>query len=393
MINSSSRMQYLDGLRGVACLTVMIGHYTLAFHPAAALLPFCNGNVAVAIFFLMSGFVLTDGFGQLQYRVAPLIASRVFRLLAPTFVAISGASALYWIFQPTARAAALTSGSHWFFLLTQAPNIMEFPGELLASIVGFSDTSMFRISSFITAAQSSDSPIWTISYELYGSAVTLALARIYRIQRPWWYLAAVVLLCIFGVRDLGLFVIGHIARIAYREDAGRRFDLVAIGIGAASLVVFYVLPIDLSFPRPILAAAVSGFTPHGSAVLAADDLVGILVFFIVIFSRSIQSVLSAPALLCLGRISFSIYLIHWPILLGFGSSLYLLFGGSPAAAWTAMIAGATVTLILAVAFERYIDAPAIALSRRIKERSYATLNPEKYDSIEVAPIVTEVPLT
>ena len=67
-LSSSSRIQALDGLRGIAILLVVIDHWWDAFfsQPDTASLPWFfdtilgNGNLGVRIFFVLSGFLITS---------------------------------------------------------------------------------------------------------------------------------------------------------------------------------------------------------------------------------------------------------------------------------------------------------------------------------------------
>ena len=58
------RIPYLDGLRGLAAVQVIIGHHVQAFSPRDLdLIGFpADLHVAVPLFFLMSGLVLTRSF-------------------------------------------------------------------------------------------------------------------------------------------------------------------------------------------------------------------------------------------------------------------------------------------------------------------------------------------
>ena len=75
-----------------------------------------------------------------------------------------------------------------------------------------------------------------------------------------------------------------------------------------------------------------------------------------------QDALSRPATRYLGRLSFSVYLVHFPIVMTLVPAIYLAPGGGIAAACAA---AAAVTAGLAWLFERYVDAPATRLSRGI----------------------------
>jgi len=63
----------------------------------------------------------------------------------------------------------------------------------------------------------------------------------------------------------------------------------------------------------------------------------------------------------LGRWSFSIYLLHFPVLF---TLICLVYVGTASVA-IAFVLFLCITLIAAIAFERLVDRPAIALSRRI----------------------------
>ena len=72
-------------------------------------------------------------------------------------------------------------------------------------------------------------------------------------------------------------------------------------------------------------------------------------------------VLQSPLCRRLGRLSFSIYLLHFPILF---TLVCLVFVTLPSVAFSFLLFIA-LTLFAAVPFERWIDRPAIALSRRV----------------------------
>src|SRR6185437_16408809 len=103
---AKTRLDYLDGLRGIAALLVVFNHYALSFYPAAfskslgefhtkshletiffntPLAILVNGSFAVCLFVLLSGFVLSIKY--FQNRDIPHLQKsavlRYFRLLPP----------------------------------------------------------------------------------------------------------------------------------------------------------------------------------------------------------------------------------------------------------------------------------------------------------------------
>jgi hypothetical protein len=70
--------------------------------------------------------------------------------------------------------------------------------------------------------------------------------------------------------------------------------------------------------------------------------------------------LAAPALMWLGRVSFSLYLVHMPVLAATVHATHGLF--SP---WAALAVGVPLSLLAATAFYAWVEAPAHRLSRGI----------------------------
>ena len=90
------RYEALDGLRGVAALSVMVGHFGLLLD----LFEMPNGFLAVDTFFVMSGFVIAYSYGERLNRGMPArsyLYRRIVRLY-PMFVIalLIGAVVLYY---------------------------------------------------------------------------------------------------------------------------------------------------------------------------------------------------------------------------------------------------------------------------------------------------------
>jgi len=99
------KIGYLDGLRGISALIVVFHHYMCAFYPAlvfeagtafhtgsvearvgaSPLSLFYNGGFAVCIFFVLSGYVLTNSYFRTQQRnvVISSAVRRYVRLMIP----------------------------------------------------------------------------------------------------------------------------------------------------------------------------------------------------------------------------------------------------------------------------------------------------------------------
>src|SRR5580698_7627746 len=93
---SIKRIGYLDGVRGLAAMQVVFGHYAHAFAPdwVRPLGFFADGDSAVLLFFLMSGLVLTPSFERTPNALVTGLARRIVRLDLPLTASVLFAYAL-----------------------------------------------------------------------------------------------------------------------------------------------------------------------------------------------------------------------------------------------------------------------------------------------------------
>lgn len=131
------KIRYLDGLRGLAAFQVVFHHFILAFYPAlflgAADNPnhmaagweafgsgsflnlFWDGNFAVCIFFVLSGFVLSHKFFVRKESkiVTESAVKRYFRLAIPVAFSVLVAFLVMKFSLFYNQPAAAISGSGW----------------------------------------------------------------------------------------------------------------------------------------------------------------------------------------------------------------------------------------------------------------------------------------
>jgi peptidoglycan/LPS O-acetylase OafA/YrhL len=115
-IMSQHRYKQLDSLRGLAALTVFLGHFwgakiNMPFFVALSKTPLSillNGNAAVIFFFLLSGFVLSLPFvgGEKPLTLTAFYTKRIFRIYPAFIFAILFSLALKeFVFDKTAVAS------------------------------------------------------------------------------------------------------------------------------------------------------------------------------------------------------------------------------------------------------------------------------------------------
>src|ERR1700738_380886 len=129
--DKAPRIAYLESIRGLAALQVLLLHFLAAFAPepvfslpaTAAIAGYIHlsplyflydGYSAVYIFFALSGYVLTRSFERHLAQPSSQILARIVRLGLPALAATPGAAAVMLAFGKPNVAAGELSGSAWF---------------------------------------------------------------------------------------------------------------------------------------------------------------------------------------------------------------------------------------------------------------------------------------
>jgi peptidoglycan/LPS O-acetylase OafA/YrhL len=360
------RIRALDSLRGVAALTVVF-HHTLVILPenlrnenlrlleletwgrpwtwlrCSPLWPFVAGRPAVLLFFVLSGLVLALPFvGGTQPSYGRYLVKRFFRLYPPLAVAVLLAAGLCAVIAPH----PIGSLSRWF---------NEDSWSIPPSTALVLDHLFLRGQKFTL-----DNAIWSLGPEVRISLIfpllvffarTGAIASL--VAATALYAVAVILASLFPgpgpVADIittikfaiffvmGIAIAFHLRQVT--DWAGRLRTRTRVALWGGSLAMM-MLP-DHS-PWADLA---SGIGAAGIIVLAltsegADRLLG---------RRSVE---------WLGRISYSLYLVH---LLAILSMVHLFYGRMP----VPVILGAAILVSLAAAHVMHhcVEVPAMALGR------------------------------
>jgi peptidoglycan/LPS O-acetylase OafA/YrhL len=121
----------------------------------------------------------------------------------------------------------------------------------------------------------------------------------------------------------------------------------------------------------IIRAAIAGVAPASAPNLYQfqSQLAAMALFAGVLFSPLAQGLLSS----CqgLGRLSFSIYLLHFPILFTLACAGFIPLTAmfpEPVPVVVTFIGFIAVVWLAAEVFERWVDRPSVLLSRRIDQR-------------------------
>lgn len=364
------KVEYLEGLRGVAAMQVLLLHFFTGFLPETASRvwpPFnlaLDGHTAVYVFFLISGTVLTPSFARPGSLVAKM-ARRVVRLGIPVAAAAAIATALIaWLPAAHRQAAALT-GSAWLAMDSSgAPTFLHLAREigLDSLLLGYREATLFGpVAARLPPMEHSlDAPFWSLHLELYGSLLVLCLVSL----RAWSYrahrVAIAVTAVVFGTHPMFLFVLGHLGFPLLRRGADRTWLgalLLLLGVALCATKDWGVVEwLRVMLARTELAAAPNLYQFQ-------SQLGAVALYFGVVLCPPVQRPLASAAGRVLGRLSFSIYLLHFPILF-----TLVAFAALHVPIGVAFVLFLLLTLLAAIVFERWVDRPAIALSRLVASR-------------------------
>jgi peptidoglycan/LPS O-acetylase OafA/YrhL len=351
-----SRIRSLDGLRGVAALVVVAFHVSdlVAWDPAVRRIVgvtplgvFMNGPAAVHVFFVLSGFVLSHSLlgapgvaGTLRYCVR-----RVFRIHPPYMAAVLFAWALTFLPLGSPAETEVAGVASLRIPLERMPLALALPSKAFGQLpVG-----------------------WSLYVELAMSLVLPLLLWIARRSDPLVVVAIGFLLPLHPQAGFLVFTIDFAVGMALYLSRDRIARFVPQGGVAAGLWVVAALAL-LQTPALGGAAGVARtlaeHQPPGWLVpIAAGSA---LLTLAALEMPAVRRCLASRAAVFLGRISYSLYLVHWSVVMLLGRLV-----GAPDSAFTAVLFFAMVTCVscgVAMLGWRWVEQPSIAAGRALLAR-------------------------
>nr|WP_294529011.1 acyltransferase [uncultured Rhodopila sp.] len=382
------KLAELDGLRGVASLVVVAWHFVYAFlpqyigivpdfDPAAGLVgspafALLNGPGAVMLFFVLSGYVLPLGYfrsGRTEV-VLRAVAKRWFRLGCLTLLAALGSYLLFRFGWYYFREAAGLTESAWLGSFGGGDVNGQLQPSLLSAVL---EGSVFA---FIRPADAYNPVFWTMRDELFGSVLVFALAPLLWRCRALAG-AALLVLAAAAVQCVDPRLAAFVAGLALsRANASGRLSVNRF-LAPVCLVSGLAL---FGYLEPRGAYAWLGFLPDGSQWrydrMWLHILGGVLLILGVLGSERAGSLLASGAGRFLGRLSFPVYLFHFPLLCSLTCWLFLAVRpslGQDAAVAVAALATLPALLAVGYAFAR-VDELWVARLNRMARRAIAVPN-------------------
>ncbi len=382
---ASGKLDCFEGLRGIASVAVFIGHLIIAFwpvlyspgHPYSQNYPkfarwiantplraAIDGQLAVAIFFTLSGFVLSLSFyknGSFDSLSSAAIR-RYFRLMIPASISILFAFAIMkagWMYnQKTAQYMTQHVGfqHQWLtFFYNFDPHFRKALKECCWDTF-FSNTALYNQN------------LWTMSVELAGSFVVYCFIALFGKLRNRIFCYMFVGTCLVFNNKLYMlnFLTGVIICDLYvMNESHRKWWLpvpLALILTYAALYINYKKKTE---PYKLLFVDLERRICH--EIIASFIIVSSLAF-----CHSLQKLFQTRVFIFLGKISFALYLLHLVLICSVASGGYLLLREycgmrHSSAAALASLACMVSSVSLAWLMYLYVDRPAIAIGKFIYE--------------------------
>ena len=372
-VQSEKRIDNLDALRGVAALSVVLLHlfstlrdtrlpdlYVVdGFFQFADKTPigaFWAGSQAVYLFFILSGFALTSMLDNFKHGYMSYCVRRIVRLWAPCAVSLVLALIVIWIVRPVPNDLLGAWHSH---LVPEKITKSDILDNFL--LIGEFDSTKIN---FV---------VWSLVHEIRISLIFPALLLLARRAPPTVVIAVSLLISVLTLylRTKGyisdnktsffssfiyqvFFVVGillhdhyhQLLRISSKVSEVNRFVLFAIGI------VIYANPMG---------------TLYGAGLLG-----GVIIVVCSITPGVAYRLLGSKSMLWLGKISYSLYLIH---------SVFIVNVFSGLSSTKEMVVAASlfipVTLLASAIFYNYVEFPLNRVGRNLS-MSISGLERRKY---------------
>lgn len=371
----TGKINAAESIRGLACFAVVFSHVVMSFFPflhhfdvheqtniawvhTVHDLPLgflYSGDAAVFVFFVLSGYVLSYAILKrpelFDYKIKNMMLKRYPRLMIPALTSCL----IFWAVIKVVHVDSHLVGMWLQAFATQNFNFVHviFEGTIGAFFISESDINWV---------------LWTMTIELLGSFALFFLLYLYHYKKNLFWLGSLLVPCIAFLWKGQGFSFGVTSFIL-----GCYIYLYAKPLKNSTAIILLVIGLYLAGAHNTSASYHWLYQFIGEKTYDyCNFLAGFLIVYSVLMSSALSKGLDHPFLVWLGKLSFSIYLMHLLMLYLVCIPLFNLLSSwhwnySVAAICSALTA-ILVTLFVADLYSRYVDQFAINFSNRFADR-------------------------
>lgn len=365
-----NKVHSAESLRGLACLAVVFSHFFGTFFPQlhnfyGSNLPkfefieliynspfafFYSGTGAVFVFFVLSGYVLTLSFlksKDSKRKLKESLIKRYPRLAIPAIFSCL----LMWVVLHF--SVDLENVSEWFRSVgAKTPNLLE---AIYSGAIG----------SFIFGEAKYNPVLWTMQIELLGSLIVYLICFFQKNNIIKYALVVISILASMSLSFMAFlgilsFILGHFLYFFSRRIP----EFICIFLFVVGL--YFCGAHNESTSYTVFSKILGERTYN-----ILNFFGGGLIVFASIKSNIIDNFFNKNILLSLGKLSFSIYLVHIPIMYILGVPIFNIFLNEGfnfvASALISIFISLLFTIALSVFYSRYIDDFAIRFSNSLSK--------------------------
>ncbi|MER0127121.1 MULTISPECIES: acyltransferase family protein [Franconibacter] len=323
------KLLHVDGLRGVACLMVVLSHLALIFYPGLhdptlinnnSIINFIfnsplsfiySGTAAVYIFFTLSGYILTHAFlsgGDMLNNATTMTTKRYFRLAIP-----ATASCIFCWLVLSNETPGRELLSAWIQSYTVAS-----PSFLNALYSG-------AVSAFFGDGSAYNPVLWTMKIELLGSFLTYFICLVL-IRAPNKGLIILLFCIMFFVSSLPQKE--KYGYIAFLFGSFIHFSGLNLRKGVALILMLaglYLGGVHYGSRPYIYAIYYTRFYINGeesNAYILYNFISGVLITLAILTNNSLKMFFAKKPFVYMGKVSFSVYLFHLPFFLIIATGIF-----------------------------------------------------------------------
>jgi peptidoglycan/LPS O-acetylase OafA/YrhL len=336
----NQRFRSLDAIRGIGALIIMFYHILLIFPFETnyflkfetifpPLFNFVSGSGPVMLFFVLSGFVLSIPFyykDKINY--IPYLIRRLFRIYFPYFICLNFSIILSFLISGKVNGLSDWFNGFW----NSSFHLKEILGHYL--LLGNIHTNAF------------DPVIWSLVQEMRISIIFpfIVVLLVKKFNWKWNFLVCFALAILGGLNNkyhfqvsnginttffdtlrlIPIFIVGsllakHIFQFSafFLKLTLRKRIFISISLIIVSIFLEVIVSGGLNFLIGVSSLFV--YVNKGIGAIGINDyysaIIGIVIMLITLGSSSVAKFLSIKPLLFLGKISYSLYLYHLPVLI------------------------------------------------------------------------------
>lgn len=345
---------YLDVLRFAAALAVFLDH--VSTEPfSRRVLPSglgSYGEIAVTIFFLLSGYVIAHVTATRERSTVAYVSSRAARLYSVVLVALLLTMVLDRV------GVALNPGFY------ATPKILDKPPSWQGYLSALLFVNEYQVFGFNGIAPGSNGPYWSLSFE---ASYYLIAGLVLFARRAVWLPLAVLLLALAGKTIAVLLPVWGLGFVLYRRVPAAPAWLAwlaLLGSGAALLAVPFLYRYHISAWFPYGRGPFNRDVPQ-------DYLVALIFALHLLAARQMFSSDRPPPLSgmvrWLGALTFPLYCMHYPVI-----SLAAAISPWPLGSLARVAFESAMTALLVIALTPLCDALKLALKKTLNEALRST---------------------